>query len=240
MNLKNILRNFLNFLHVDLTTNLKYDRLTKVIMKNCIKQNSNCIDVGCHKGEILNNILKLAPHGKHFAFEPIPNMYEALKLKYQKRATILPFALAATNGNTTFNFVKNDPAYSGIQQRQYDIKNPDIKLINVEQRTLDSVIPNELPIDFIKIDVEGGEFGVMQGAQAILQKWRPTIIFECGIGASNYYGTTPSEIYNFITGVINLKINTLQGFLDNQEPLTQIVFSNYFETANEYYYVAYP
>jgi hypothetical protein len=39
---------------------------------------------------------------------------------------------------------------------------------------------------------------------------------------------------------LHLKINTLQGFLDNQEPLTQIVFSNYFETANEYYYVAYP
>lgn len=37
MNYKNITRSLLNFLHLDLTKNLKYDRLTKLIMKKVIK-----------------------------------------------------------------------------------------------------------------------------------------------------------------------------------------------------------
>ena len=82
MGLKNAIRLSLNFLHLDLTKNLEYDRLTKSIMKREIKVDSNCIDVGCHKGEILENILKYSPKGTHFGFEPIPMLFKQLKKKY--------------------------------------------------------------------------------------------------------------------------------------------------------------
>ena len=52
MNIKNIIRGALNLLHIDLTKNLEYDRLTNAIMKKVLKVDSNCVDVGCHKGEI--------------------------------------------------------------------------------------------------------------------------------------------------------------------------------------------
>lgn len=71
MSIKNILREILLFLRIDLTKNLKYDRLTKQIMKKYIQPNYHCVDIGCHKGEILDLMLKYAPLGKHYAFEPI-------------------------------------------------------------------------------------------------------------------------------------------------------------------------
>ena len=75
MIVKKVAKVILTKLHLDLTNNIKYDRLTEMIMKIIIQKGSNCIDIGCHTGEILDNILKLAPEGQHFAFEPIPSLF---------------------------------------------------------------------------------------------------------------------------------------------------------------------
>jgi len=237
MNFKNTIRTALNFLHLDLTKNLEYDRLTKKILKQVLKQNSNCVDVGCHKGEILDEIIALAPNGKQFAFEPLPHLYQTLKHKYSDKATIYPFALSDKSGSTTFNFVKNAPAYSGINKRKYDTATPDIEEITVELNTMDAVLLNQ-KIDLIKIDVEGGEFGVLKGAAALLKRDLPVVIFESGIGASDFYGTHPKDLYQFLNGDIGLKISTLKGFLNKDKALDSAAFEHYFNTNKEYYFIA--
>ena len=195
--LKTAIRKFLTFSKLDLTKNLKYDRLTQKIMSKVIKSNSNCIDVGCHKGEMLDLMLKYAPKGKHLAFEPIPSFFDKLQEKYQGLATIYPHALSSEKGNTTFQYVKNAPAYSGIKKRKYDVKNPEIEQINVTLELLDNLVENDFSVDFIKIDVEGAEFGVLKGAKNIILKNKPYIIFEFGLGASEFYGTKPEDIFSF-------------------------------------------
>ena len=69
--MKDIIKSLLHFFKLDLTKNIQYDRLTALILEQVIKQDSNCIDIGCHKGEILEVMIKHAPKGSHFAFEPI-------------------------------------------------------------------------------------------------------------------------------------------------------------------------
>lgn len=239
MNIKNLARELLMFLHLDLTQNLKYDRLTKVIMKKCLKEDSNCVDVGCHKGEILEMMLKFAPKGKHFAFEPIPYMFHDLTAKFNGKAALFSYALTDTigEGETTFNLVKNAPAYSGLKQRRYDIDNPEIEIITVKISTLDEIIGDQ-KIDFIKIDVEGGEFGVLKGGKALLKANMPIVLFECGKGASDYYGTTPTDIFRFMTEEIGFKISTLQAFIKGEQTLSESDFIHCFETGSEYYFVA--
>jgi len=238
MGYKDIIRQALNFMHLDLTKNLEYDRLTKSIMKLTIQADSNCIDVGCHKGEILDGILRLAPEGSHFGFEPIPALYTRLKDKYTSRATIYPYALSDKSGASTFQYVKNAPAYSGLEKRKYDIEQPDIEEISVELRPLDEVIPENTKIDFVKIDVEGGEFGVLKGGQKLLAKNKPTIIFECGMGASEYYGTQPSDIFDFLTQEIGLKVSLLKSYLNKGASLKRDEFEKHFNANEEYYFVA--
>lgn len=237
MNVKDLARDTLMFLHIDVTKNLRYDRLTKSIMKKYLKIDSNCIDVGCHKGEILEMMLNFSPKGSHFAFEPIPYLYKDLKQKFQDQATVYPYALSDTKGNTTFNLVKNAPAYSGLKQRHYDIENPEIEVINVDVETLDDLL-SDTKIDFIKIDVEGGEFGVLKGARNLLKKNLPTVLFECGKGASDYYGTQPSDIFNYLVQEIGLRVFTLDAFIKNGNALSQIEFVDCFENQKEYYFVA--
>lgn len=238
MILKDTLRLVLNFLHLDLTKNLEYDRLTKSIMKKVIQKDSNCIDIGCHKGEMLQSIIKLAPEGKHFAFEPIPYLYEQLKVKFEGQATVFPYALSDKSGQTTFNLVKNAPAYSGINKRKYAVENPEIEEIQVELKQLDEVIPAETKIDFIKIDVEGGEFDVLKGAKNLLNTHHPILVFECGIGASEFYGTKPTDLFQFLAD-LNYKTSTLRAYMQQGKPLTISEFENAFNKNTDYYFIAY-
>lgn len=237
-NLKNIIRNILIFLNIDLTKNLEYDRLTKIIIKRILINDSNCIDVGTHKGEILDSILKHSPKGTHFGFEPIPNMYEALTKKFHNRATIYPYALGDKIGQSKFNIVKNSPAYSGIKQRKYDISNPEIEEIEVKLMPLDEVIPANTKISFIKIDVEGGEFDVIKGGINLIKRDKPTIIFECGIASSDFYGVKPQEFYRLLNDELGLRIYTLKSFLKNHSFLSEQEFIAYYHNNKEYYFIA--
>ena len=238
MSLKTLIKQVLNFLHLDLTKNLTYDRLTKKIIKKFIQKSHNCVDVGCHKGEILIQLIKQAPNGKHYAFEPIPYLYQNLKEQFNDKATILPYAVSNLNGDTLFQLVKNAPAYSGIRKRKYEIQNPNIEEIIVEKRTLDSIIPENEIINFIKIDVEGGEFDVLKGAENLLKKHKPIILFECGKGASDHYDTSPNDLFDFLNKEIGLEIYTLQSFIKEQKSLSKSEFEHYFETSTEYYFIA--
>ncbi len=238
MIVKEILKSILIFFHIDLTKNIKYDRLTTSILKRVLKPDSNCIDVGCHKGEILNLMIKCSPKGKHYAFEPIPYLFNDLELNFKNRVNIYPYALSDSTGETSFQLVKNAPAYSGIKKRRYDIEKPEIEEIKVELNTLDTIIPTDVEIHFIKIDVEGGEFGVMKGAKELLKRNRPIIIFECGLGASEFYNTNPLALYDFLTQDIGLNIYTLNSFLKGNKSLKANEFERNFKLNTEYYFVA--
>jgi FkbM family methyltransferase len=238
MSLKDILRELFIFLHIDYSRNIHYDRHTRRIMKAYLLPRSNCIDVGCHKGEMLKSMLKYSSEGTHFAFEPIPAYFHRLKQEFGTRCQVFPYALSDHKGVESFQFVRNAPAYSGLKKRRYDTLNPEIELIEVQVETLDSHIPADIHIDFIKIDVEGGEFGVLKGGVRTIQRCQPLIIFECGLGASDFYGTRPEDLYDFLTVDCDLRISLLDRWpLLNQE-FTCSDFCDAFTTNSDYYFVA--
>lgn len=238
MSLIRSIKDILLFLHIDLTKNLAYDRMTNAIMRRTIGKNTHCMDIGCHKGEILRKMLKLSPEGTHYGFEPIPRLYQELVNKYGTKAQIFPYAVSDKNGEAIFHIVENDLAYSGIHKRKYKTKNPIIHDINVTLKSLDEIFPEDTPVGFIKIDVEGGEFDVLKGGEKLIRKNKPFIIFEFGLGASDYYGIDPLEVYQFITERLGLRLATLRTFLKKRAPLKAEDFKHLYETNKEYYFIA--
>ena len=117
--MKSLIRKILNFFYLDLTKNLEYDRLTLIILKTALKEDSVAIDIGCHKGEILSEIIRFAPKARHVAFEPLPEYFEFLKREFGNAAEIFPFALSDETGKKTFQYVQNAPAFSGLKRRDY-------------------------------------------------------------------------------------------------------------------------
>lgn len=236
--IKKVVRQILIKLEIPVTKNIEYDIFTGKILKKVLQPGSNCVDVGAHKGEILDEFIALAGSGNHFAFEPIPAMYKSLASKYAGKAQVFPFALSDHDGVTEFNLVLDDPAYSGLKQREYKTADTRVEKIEVEVRTLDGVLSDrQCKIDLIKIDVEGGEFGVLKGATQILEKDKPVIIFEFGKGASEYYGTKPEELFGFFQKH-NYAIYTLSAFQKNNSSLSAAEFLVSYDNKIDYYYIA--
>jgi hypothetical protein len=75
----------------------------------------------------------------------------------------------------------------------------------------------------------------MKGAEQLLSKQKPILIFECGKGASDFYGTKPEEIFNYLKG-LGYQVATLKGFLKD-EYLSAQSFCTLFSTGKEYYFV---
>lgn len=220
------------------TRNQRYDKLTKKIIKTICKADSNCVDVGCHKGEVLDIMRKYAPEGKHFGFEPIPDLYIDLVEKYSGTTVkIYDFALSNNYGTATFNYVVTNPSYSGLIKRKYDNPHEEDTSIVVKTEKMDTVIPLNTKVDLIKIDVEGGELLVLEGAVEILKRDKPVVIFEHGIGASDYYGSSPDKIHNLFTNC-KMKIFTLENFLNKGKQLTLAEFEKQYYNQVNYYFVA--
>jgi FkbM family methyltransferase len=240
-NLKSLAKRVIKLLPIAFTKNQQYDRQTRVIIKKVCNITSNCVDVGTHKGEILDIFLKTSPRGFHYGFEPIPVMFESLKQKYfnKKNIFLFDYALSNDEGTTEFNYVTSNPAYSGLIKRKYDRPNETDTKITVKTNRLDNVIiPQLKKIDLIKIDVEGAEMKVLEGAVETIEKYSPVIIFEFGIGGSDIYGTTPEKLFAFFNQ-FNYHISLMKDYLYREPPLSMEDFKKQFYGKLNYYFVAY-
>lgn len=235
--IKFYIKRLLKRLPFGFSKNHRYDLDTRKIIEKTLLKDSNAIDVGCHEGEILDYYLKYAPCGQHYAFEPLPHLYKNLRNKYTKRAHIHPHALSDKEGTTTFQYVRSNPAYSGIKKRKYDRPNEKIEEIKVDQTRLDEMIPDDLRIDLVKIDVEGGEYLVLKGAPRILSKDKPLIIFEHGKGGADHYGVTPEMLFDLLAQY-NYTIYNLDSFLTTKIILDRNEFVKQFIEEENYYFIA--
>src|SRR3712207_1786692 len=90
----------------------------KLLLSFAIPSDGNCIDVGAHRGDVLREIVRVAPNGHHIAFEPLPGFAETLKAQFPTvdvRAT----ALSNSIGDRMFVHVVSSPGYSGFLERRY-------------------------------------------------------------------------------------------------------------------------
>jgi len=233
-----LLKKYIKKLPIAFTKNQRYDAWTDQIIKKVCQPQSNSVDVGCHKGEVLETILKAAPNGHHYCFEPLPDMFENLQKNFADQpCTFHEIALSDSVGETTFNYVVSNPSYSGIKKRKYDKPNEKDTQITVQMDLLDNIIPLEKKIDFIKIDVEGAEFLVMKGASKIIDKWKPVVVFEHGIGGADIYGIRPESVFDFYEEK-GMKISLLNHFLKGKSAFSKAEFVEQFDKGLNYYFVA--
>ncbi len=216
-----------------------YDRSTHKIISSHCKQDSVCIDIGANEGKILKWMIKTAPLAKHYAFEPIPSLYQQLKSKYGHQAIIFPIALSNEKGISIFNHVTTNTALSGLKKRPYKNSHQE-ETIEVATDLLDNMIDEFEKISLIKIDVEGGEWNVLKGASKAIRHSKPIILFECGKIGGELYGFNASDIYQLFNEIFEYRIYTLKGWLHTKKELSFTEFEKNYETGKEYFFLAAP
>lgn len=159
------------------------DRHLITALAATLGESSNAVDVGAASGVVLAEIVRLAPNGRHVAFEPRAEAAHALAQHYPS-VEVRQAAASDRAGTTEFTVVRNIPELSGFSPRPWPHHELQTKIELVATEVLDEVITHR--VDVLKIDVEAAEAACIRGAQRLLKRWKPLVAFEHG-------GTVPGD-----------------------------------------------
>lgn len=219
--------------------NSLYDLQTIAIMRRTLLPDSTAVDIGAHEGSMLRHMLRLAPRGRHIAVEPIPAKAATLRDRFPG-CRVVEAAVGDAPGTRSFVEVVDRPVFSGLERRRDLPPETRTSRYDVTVETLDRIVPRDLQVAFVKIDVEGGEYGVFQGGIETLRRCRPVVVFECGLGGADSYGTPPEALYACVHDQARLRIFLMDAWLAGEAPLDGAGFAEQFRRGLNYYFVAAP
>lgn len=152
----------------------EYSEKELTISQLYLKDNSTIVDVGANIGVHSIAYSTLSPNGKVFSFEPNPTHYEVLQanIELNNKPNITAFNLAISN-TVGESFISDFDEHEGENYGTTHLADDGIK---TTVSTLDSIIDEH--VDLIKIDTEGYEPHVIDGAKNLIEKYMPTIILE--------------------------------------------------------------
>lgn len=149
------------------------------------------IDVGANFGLMTLPFAQLAPQGKVYSFEPTHYALEKLKRNISlnpelaSRITVINSFVSATSGENA-----NIKAFSSwkVNNEKAEVMHPTHLGAAKPTDGVGSITLNDFcrkenisRLDFIKIDTDGHEYEVLKGAEEVIAKYRPDIIFELGL-----------------------------------------------------------
>ncbi|MBK5214593.1 MAG: FkbM family methyltransferase [Flavobacteriaceae bacterium] len=152
-----------------------------IIAKRYIeKYKGDIVEIGANVGtETISYCDLIANTAKVHAFEPLPENFKSLKELTQRLNNLVVYPNAISNKTAVVNFQLPPKHESGTGKI---IENDSNQLIE------DSLLVNALPLDafmnefkdvcLISIDTEGHEPFVLDGAQIVINKFRPAVIIE--------------------------------------------------------------
>lgn len=170
-----------------------------------IRANDVCFDVGGNTGIYAMLFAMLAgERGRIYVFEPIRRNSLAISLAAEinnfSNVYVFEGVASSENGVVKITSPEMDGAYAHI------VKSNDVlDCIDVKSITLDSFVQREgvHKLDILKIDVEGAEFDVLQGAAGILgnEKTAPRVVMV--------------ELFSQFLGKFDSSIPEILGYMHN-------------------------
>lgn len=193
-----------------------------------------CIDIGANEGSYSSLLLK-ETSSNIICFEPLPFVFDKLKKNlsdYSKRCTLINKGVGKKNETLTIHYNNNATGHASFSE---EIKKIDY-VKNESKQEIDVVSLDEFckknnitKIDFIKIDVEGFEKEVLEGAFNTIKEIKPKFLqIEYNLhqlfrNTSIYYFAQKLPEYN----VYQLTYDNMRK-VDSKDPYSNIyMFSNF-------------
>lgn len=195
---------------------------TKTGILSALRKNDIVLDVGAHNGSLASDIAaEVGSSGRVYAFECHPLKFFQLSHKVCQLTNVNPYSQAISNtvGHSQFYFGDAghaDQASTLCSDLAVSSRLGKVSTCRVETTTIDSFCKlNGVKPDFIKIDTEGAEDRVLQGARKTLLEHHPVLYFEFAIPLSNERPGVPAHFQELRAMGYQLKIAEI-GYLNCQ------------------------
>lgn len=213
-----------------------FDKYKAAIAAYCCNPGDCIIDVGAHIGNYSIYYQKLVGEtGLVVSYEANPHTYRYLVDRLSQanihNVLVRDRAASATTGDILPMKVYNiyhSPEHSGVSTLEPALMNEErmpgvTETVLVETEQLNDLLQMNIPpVRLIKIDVEGHEHAVFKGAELLLRKYRPFVIFEYGYLAGVWEPDTIHQMEEFGYVCYDLKTNKrVNRFYDNS--LTDLI-----------------
>ena len=184
----------------------EFEPAERAFVSRFLQAGMTSLDIGAHHG--LYTLLaskRVGPNGRVFAFEPSPRERKALRwnvgLNRCKNVVIEGLALGNEEGERSLYVVNGHE--TGCNSLRPPALSGATSPVAVRVSSLDQWLGAHKvkTVDFIKLDVEGGELSVLQGAQRLLESApRPVILAEVQDIRTQPWGYRAREIISFLSG----------------------------------------
>jgi FkbM family methyltransferase len=155
----------------------QYEKEKRKILNRYLQTGMTFVDIGANLGDYSLIAARLVGQtGKVIAFEPDPSNYGWLKKTIEKNGLknveIRQEALSDRDGQATL-FLGETSGWHTLKQGQLSSEKGEVL---VRTKRLDSMMLERL--DIVKVDVEGAEFEVLQGAKEQIRKHKPVLFID--------------------------------------------------------------
>jgi FkbM family methyltransferase len=152
------------------------------------------LDVGAHVGAVTLYLAR--KFARVIAFEAVPSTFEFLERNTDgvPNVTAMNIAIGPSEGDVYLSHYPQHGQLSHVTGSEEPSETA--RIGPIPARTIDSM---DLPdVSFIKIDVEGYELPVLEGAISTIQRCRPLILVEQGGNEEKHFGRPRNEASEFL------------------------------------------
>ena len=181
-----------------------FERDERRIVADTVQPGMTVLDVGAHAGLYTMIAARSArPGGRIIAFEPSPRerarLVRHLRLNGIEGVTIEPVALGSADGEADLFVV--DTNQTGCNSLR-PVPGEHAVTTRVPVRSLDSYAAEHgiERVDFVKMDIEGGERDALRGGEQLFRRCRPVLLVEIEPARIAPWGYEPREIFEMIAG----------------------------------------
>jgi FkbM family methyltransferase len=178
-------------------------------VKQKIEKGDTVLDIGANFGWYTVHFARWA--AKVYSFEPIPFTYKELKdniaLNGCKNVEMINSAVGDKKGSINFFLPKTFGGSATASEHNYFGEKIAVNMITLDKYAEE----NDIRPDFIKADIEGGEFEMLQGGIKTLTRFHPDLFLEIEEQHTNRFGYKPRDIISFLErlGYQNTKIGKI-------------------------------
>lgn len=172
------------------------------VFRRLLRADDVILDVGANFGWYTTLFAQLAPSGRVYAFEPVPETFgcllETLALNGMSgKVTAVQAAVSDAVGTCSIFTFEKGSAYSSLSS----LGEKSYKTVEVPKTSLDKYLSDQgiSRVDFLKCDTEGSEFMALQGAHELLSApGAPMIFIELNEQTFHAFGYTKNDVWQIL------------------------------------------